>query len=157
ELEAFAVSAAGWPPPGPPEFAFAGRSNVGKSSLINALTQRRELARVSSTPGKTRGLAFFRVQPAGRPPVRLVDLPGYGFARVSKRERKGWRPLVEEYVIDRPQLRQVVVLVDARRGASAADLELCEWLRSLGRPYLIVLTKIDELPATQRGSVAQLA
>jgi GTP-binding protein len=155
EFEALAVDPASWPPEGPPEIAFAGRSNVGKSSLINALCQRKALARTSTTPGRTRGLVFFRARPRGEALVRLVDLPGYGYARASKQEREAWRPMVESYVEKRHALRVVVVLVDARRGAEAEEVELCEWLRTVGKPCTVVLTKADQLPATRRGEAAR--
>jgi GTP-binding protein len=149
-FEALAVDPQSWPPEGPPEIAFAGRSNVGKSSLINALVGRHGLARTSSTPGRTRGLIFFRIEPRDTPPLRLVDLPGYGYAQASKKERAAWRPMVETYVEQRKALCLVVVLVDARRGLQPADEELLEWLESVGRRAVVVFTKIDELPRTRR-------
>src|SRR5215467_9335976 len=135
-FEALAVDAKSWPPEGPPEIAFAGRSNVGKSSLINALAGRRGLARTSSTPGRTRGLVFFRIEPQDAPPLRFVDLPGYGYAQASKKERAAWRPMVERFVERRGTLRLVVVLVDARRGLQQSDDELLEWLHAIGRPFV---------------------
>jgi GTP-binding protein len=155
EFEALAVEPASWPAEGPPEVAFCGRSNVGKSSLINLLAGRRGLARTSTTPGRTRGLVFFRLQPAGWPVVRLVDLPGYGYARASKREREAWQPMVEGYIERRRTLRLCVVLVDARRGANEADRELVSWLGTLGRPLVVVQTKIDELPRPRRVAAAE--
>src|SRR5689334_5714036 len=103
----------GWPPEGPPEIAFAGRSNVGKSSLLAALMQRKGLVRISSTPGRTRLINFFRVAGDDHGPVelRLVDLPGFGYAKVSKEERKGWFEFVEKYLGHRPSLKAVVLLV----------------------------------------------
>ena len=153
EFEAFASDPAGWPPAGPVEIAFAGRSNVGKSSLINVLLSRRKLARTSATPGRTRGLVFFRVQPASGPPLRFVDLPGYGWARVARRERLGWQSIVESYVERRDTLALVIVLCDARRGAQAEERELLEWLAALGRPARVVATKMDEIPRTRRAAV----
>ena len=150
EFEALAVGPESWPAEGPPEIAFAGRSNVGKSSVINALVGRHGLARTSSTPGRTRGLVFFRVEPQDAPALRFVDLPGYGYARASKKERAQWRPMVESYVERRGTLRLVVLLVDARRGVQPSDEELLEWLDSIGRPSLLVFTKLDELPRTRR-------
>jgi GTP-binding protein len=149
-FEALAVDPKSWPAEGAPEIAFAGRSNVGKSSLINALVGRRGLARTSSTPGRTRGLVFFRVEPVDAPPLRFVDLPGYGYAQASKKERAAWRPMVESYIERRGALRLVVVLVDARRGIQSADEELLEWLDSVGRHAVVVFTKLDQLPRTRR-------
>lgn len=148
---ASASSPASFPPPGAPEIAFAGRSNVGKSSLLNALTGVRGLARTSSTPGRTRLLNWFRVvPPRGPAELQFVDLPGYGYAKVSKAERAAWRPLVEAFVQGRPTLRLVVVIVDIRRGVEEEERELCEWLADVGRPALVVLTKADKLPKSKR-------
>src|SRR5262249_52111067 len=149
-FEALAVDPKSWPAEGPPEVAFAGRSNVGKSSVINALTGRRGLARTSSAPGRTRGLVFFRVEVQDAPPMRFVDLPGYGYAQTSKKERAAWRPMVEKFVERRGTLRLVVVLVDSRRGIQPADEELLEWLDAIGRPAQVVFTKLDEIPRTRR-------
>ncbi len=145
-----ARSPGSWPEAGPLEIAFAGRSNVGKSSLINTLTARKALARTSSTPGRTKGLIFFRVQPQGRPELRFVDLPGYGYAKVSQQERLAWKTLVEGYVAERRTLTAVVVIVDARRGVQAEDCDLVEWLLSLGRRPCVVLTKLDKLARNER-------
>jgi len=129
------------PPAGPPEIAIAGRSNVGKSSFINALLARRGLARTSRTPGRTRQLNFFVVNER----FRIADLPGYGFAVGPVREREEWGPLVETYLRDRATLRGVVVLVDARRGLAGEEIELLGFLAEHGRPALLVATKIDKL------------
>jgi len=129
------------PPPGPPEVAIAGRSNVGKSSFLNAVLGRRGLARTSGTPGRTRQLNFFLVNER----FRVVDLPGYGFAVGSTAERASWGPLVETYLRERATLRGVVVLVDARRGLDAEEIELLGFLAEVGRPALLVATKIDKL------------
>jgi GTP-binding protein len=129
------------PPPGPPEVAIAGRSNVGKSSFINALLGRRGLARTSGTPGRTRQLNFFLVNEG----FRMVDLPGYGFAVGPARERAAWGPLVETYLRERPTLRGVVVLVDARRGLAGEEIELLGFLAEVGRRAVLVATKIDKL------------
>src|SRR5262245_55686046 len=153
EFEAFATDPAGWPPAGLPEIAFAGRSNVGKSSLVNLLASRRNLARTSSTPGRTRGLVFFRIEPAPGPPLRFVDLPGYGWARVARGERLGWRRLVEAYVERRDTLALVLVVIDARRGGEVEERDLLEWLAALGRPARVVATKIDQIPRTRRAAV----
>jgi GTP-binding protein len=137
-----AVKASGYPPPGPPEVAFAGRSNVGKSSLINCLTRRRKLVRVSSTPGRTQQINFFAVN---NDELRLVDLPGYGYAKVPKAVRAAWRPMVEAYLASRETLKAVVVILDIRREPSGEDLMLLDWLDSLGVPALIAVTKADKL------------
>jgi len=129
------------PPPGPVEIAFAGRSNVGKSSLINALTNRNSLARVSRTPGRTQQINFFAIDDR----LVLVDLPGYGFARVPLAVKAEWRGLVEAYLIDRRTLRGVVVLVDVRRGLEADDLELLAFLEAHGIVARVVVTKVDKL------------
>ncbi len=139
----------GAPLPGDlPQVAFSGRSNVGKSSLINVLLRRtrKKLARVSSTPGKTRSLNFYLVNDL----FFLVDLPGFGFAKVSSKVRHSWRELVEDYLIAEPKLRGVVHLVDARRDPTATDLEMVEFLAAKGLPTLVVLTKMDKLKRMAR-------
>jgi GTP-binding protein len=128
------------------EVALAGRSNVGKSSLLNRLVGRRKLARTSTTPGCTRGLAFYRV---GTSKV-LVDLPGYGWARRSSTERAAWKPLVEGYLATRRSLAGVLILVDVRRGRESDDEMLAEYLDALGRERLWVLTKVDKLRSGER-------
>lgn len=145
-----APSPAAFPPPGAPEIAFAGRSNVGKSSLLNTLTGVIGLARTSATPGRTRLLNWFDVVPPRGAELRFVDLPGYGYAKVSRELRGSWRPLVEAFMKERPVLRLVILIVDARRGAEGEEVELLEWLESLGRDTLVVLTKADKLPKSQR-------
>lgn len=144
------------PPAGPPEVAIAGRSNVGKSTLLNRLAARHALARTSKTPGRTRGIIFYDLQlggPPGRPGplLRLADLPGYGYARVSQTERNSWQQLLEGYAQRRPTLALFVVLVDARRGIEAEELQLLEWLGTLGLPARLAYTKVDKLTASQRG------
>jgi GTP-binding protein len=129
------------PSNGLPEIAFAGRSNVGKSSLINILLGRRRLAQTSSTPGKTRMLNFFSVNGA----FYFVDLPGYGYAKVSKEMRKQWQTLVEPYLQNRESLRGVVQLMDLRHEPTRSDRELLEWLDFHDIPVLAVLTKADKL------------
>lgn len=132
----------GWrPASGLPEIAFSGRSNVGKSSLLNRLVQRKALARVSKTPGKTREINFFEVNRE----LVLVDLPGYGFARVSKGQRAEWRPLIEGYLKKSEQLRGVVQLLDARHAPTGDDLQMVEFLAELGVPAIFALTKVDKL------------
>ena len=141
------ASATGWRPETDlPEIAFSGRSNVGKSSLLNTLVRRKALARVSATPGKTREINFFRVNDA----FHLVDLPGYGYARVSKAARTAWRPLIEGYLRTSDRLRGVVQLVDARHPPSGDDLRMMDFLASLGVPTIVVATKIDKLSRTER-------
>ena len=137
----------GWRPPDLtlPEVAFSGRSNVGKSSLLNALVRRKALARVSKTPGKTREINFFRVNHQ----FVLADLPGYGYARVAKSTRVAWRPLIEGYLRISTQLRGVVQLIDSRHEPSADDLQMLEFLAEIGAPTVVVLTKIDKLRSSE--------
>jgi GTP-binding protein len=153
---ATAVSPQGFPREGLAEVAFLGRSNAGKSSLLNALVGRRELARVSSTPGKTRAIHFYAVEREGgaRKTRRLlfVDLPGYGFARVSKSERADWRRLVESYLEDRPALRAAVLIHDVRRDVSDDERDLVAWLAERGVPVLVAITKCDKLGAGARAA-----
>ena len=124
-----------------PEIAFAGRSNVGKSSVLNKLANIRNLAKISSTPGKTRQINFFLINND----LHFVDLPGYGYARVSKSMKQSWGRLVEEYLKKSRNLKGVVLLLDARHEPFEADLQLLEWLDFYQREKLIVLTKIDKL------------
>lgn len=131
----------GWRPESAlPEIAFAGRSNVGKSSLLNALLRRRAAARVSRTPGRTREINFFLVNGE----FVLVDLPGYGYARVSRERRAEWRPLIERYLRHTAQLRGIVLLLDARREPSADDREMLSFLGELEVPTLVAITKMDK-------------
>ncbi len=141
-----AVSASRLPPTTLPEVAFAGRSNVGKSSLLNRLVGRRGLARVSKTPGRTQQINFFSV--GGQ--LMLVDLPGYGFARVPLAVRDAWRRLVEHYLRSREQLRGVVVIVDARRGLQAEDAMLLDLLAVHHIAARLVATKVDKIRRSQR-------
>jgi GTP-binding protein len=136
-----------------PEIAFAGRSNVGKSSLINRLLNRRKLAHTSSTPGRTRTINFYQVN--GR--VLFADLPGYGYAKVSRTVQEAWWRLVEAYFHDRPQLQGVVHLVDARHPPTSQDRELQDYLRTLGRPSLLVMTKADKVERGRRAQSRQTA
>ena len=133
------------PPTKLPEIAFAGRSNVGKSSLLNALTNRKTLARVSNTPGRTREINLFDL--GGK--LTLADLPGYGFARVSKAMSADWRRLIEAYLRGRPQLRRVCLLIDARHGANDNDRTMMEILDEAAASFLVVLTKTDKLNASE--------
>jgi GTP-binding protein len=134
-----------YPKTGLPEIAFSGRSNVGKSSLINTLLGRKKLAQTSATPGKTRLINFFTVN--GK--LSIVDLPGYGFARVSRAEQETWGPMIEIYLRERTTLRLVVVILDIRHDPTQQDYDLIEWLHHYGRSYLIVLTKSDKLSRGQ--------
>ncbi|WP_253716910.1 ribosome biogenesis GTP-binding protein YihA/YsxC [Sphingomonas sp. AP4-R1] len=135
-----------------PEVAFAGRSNVGKSSLLNALTNRNGLARTSNTPGRTQELNFFEV---GEPPVmRLVDMPGYGFAEAPKDIVRKWRYLVNDFLRGRPTLKRALVLVDSRHGLKKVDLEMMEMLDKAAVSYRLVLTKSDKVKASELATVA---
>lgn len=124
-----------------PEIAFAGRSNVGKSSLINTLLNRRGLVRTSSTPGRTQMLNFFAVNDC----LHFVDLPGYGFARAPRAVREKWQPMIRDYLSRRAGLKAVVWLLDARREPSREDLQFLDWLEESGRPTVPVVTKVDKL------------
>lgn len=155
-----AVKPEDWPPPIHPEFAFVGRSNVGKSSMLNALTRTARLARVSNTPGRTRSLNFFdvKVQPspaAAARTLRLCDLPGYGYAKVSKAERASWARMIEGYLKERGPLKAVVLIVDARHGPTAEDADAFEFLSASGRTVIVAATKADKLPKNQRFGAAR--
>lgn len=141
------------PPAGPPEIAFAGRSNVGKSSLLNALTQRKALARTSHTPGRTQELNFFKLGEPER--LRLVDMPGYGYAAVSKEKIASWTKLMHDYLRGRPTLARVFVLVDGRHGIKALDSEMFEILDKAAVSYQVVLTKADEVKPGTRQTVTE--
>ncbi len=153
----FLISASdprGFPRPELPELAFAGRSNVGKSSLLNALVGVPGLARTSNTPGRTRLINWFRVEPPQGKPVAFVDLPGYGYAKVAKSERAAWQPLVEAYLERGEVLRAVLVLVDARRSGEEEEAELLGYLAAAGVPAQVVLTKADKLAKAKRKPAA---
>ncbi len=142
-----AVSAVEQLTPDPvPEIAFAGRSNVGKSSLVNAVVNRKALARVSNTPGRTREIILFDL--GGQ--LRIADLPGYGFAKVSKAMAANWHRLIDAYLRQRPQLKRVCLLVDGRHEPHASDLEMMKMLDRAAVSYVLVLTKMDKLNAAGR-------
>ena len=146
-----AARAADFPAPGPPEVAFLGRSNVGKSSLLNRLVRRKALARTSRTPGKTRLVHWYRAAgPGGE--LWLVDLPGYGYAKVSKQERRRWQQLVESYLEGRSSLRVAVLLQDLRRDVSDDEELLIDWLEARKIPVLVALTKVDKLKPMRRAA-----
>ncbi len=153
---AAATAADQFPPPVRLELAFAGRSNVGKSSLLNSLMNRRNLARTSSTPGCTRQVAFYEVTMRTGAELCLVDLPGYGFAKRSKVERRHWGTLIDEYLLQRPTLTTVAILVDVRRGFEREERDLLTLLKEPGhsgrRPVQVVAiaTKLDKIPRPQR-------
>lgn len=149
------------PPIGPPEIAFAGRSNVGKSSLLNALTNRKTLARVSHTPGRTQQLNFFALGGdgggAGTERLRLVDMPGYGYAAVGKEKVASWSQLMRDYLRGRASLARVFVLVDGRRGVKPLDEEMFDLLDQSAVSYQVVLTKHDELKVAERAQALAAA
>ena len=145
DLEAVAVRPNQYPPETCKEIAFAGRSNVGKSSLLNLITGRRKLARVSGSPGKTRTINFYNVNGA----FRIVDLPGYGYARVSKSVSESWGGMIETYLENRPNLLKVVQLVDIRHVPSKLDVAMYDYLRHFGLDGLVVATKADKLSKNQ--------
>ncbi len=128
-----------------PEIAVAGRSNVGKSSLINRLVGNRKLAQISSTPGKTRTLNFYSIDDE----FYLVDLPGYGYAKVSQQERKAWRLLIESYLTQSRFLMGMILIIDSRHGITDLDREMIDWLARLKLPTLLIATKIDKLSRQQ--------
>ncbi len=144
------VSIATLPNEGPSEIAFAGRSNVGKSSLLNALTDRKNLARASTTPGRTREINFFNL--AGK--LRLVDLPGFGYARAARKDARRWAGLTKDYLKGRQSLKRACLLVDARHGLKEIDLEVMSMLDKSAVNYQIVLTKTDKLKPTEVEKVA---
>ncbi|MCA2978130.1 MAG: YihA family ribosome biogenesis GTP-binding protein [Myxococcaceae bacterium] len=148
-----ATKAAQWPREPVPEVAFVGRSNVGKSSMINALTNRKQLVRVSHTPGRTRTLNFFDATleaKATKRTVRLCDLPGYGFAKVSKDERAQWQAMISEYLEGRRTLRVVVSIIDAEVGPTSDDVAMLDLLQAMPPRILVVATKLDRLGKAKR-------
>lgn len=132
-----------------PEAAFAGRSNVGKSSLLNALCNRRNLFKVSRTPGRTRTIVHVKARLAGGAEIYVVDLPGYGYASVSRDAKAAWRRLIEKYLSERTTLHLVVLLVDARRGPEEEEADLIEFMNEMGVPVLLVATKTDRMKKNQ--------
>ncbi|MGL5086704.1 MAG: ribosome biogenesis GTP-binding protein YihA/YsxC [Clostridium sp.] len=142
EFEISAVKREQYPIDGLAEVAFVGRSNVGKSSIINALTNRRHLAKVSQTPGKTRLINFFMINQGE---FHLVDLPGYGYAKVSKKEQASWGNTIEMYLTDREELKRVILLVDSRHKPTKDDLLMYEWIKHFEIEAIIVATKSDKL------------
>ena len=149
----------GYPTPGPREVAFCGRSNVGKSSCLNALASRKALARVSRTPGRTRLINFFdlRVRDAAdeEHEVRFADLPGYGFASGPKSETQEWQQMIEQYLTGRDALKALVVLVDGDLGPQPSDIEMVRWGESLGRKVIAVATKLDKVARANRKQRAE--
>jgi GTP-binding protein len=142
------------PPEGPPEVAFAGRSNVGKSSLLNRLTNRSSLARTSNTPGRTQELNIFEVGDPVR--LRLVDMPGYGFAKAPKDLARKWRYLVNDYLRGRPVLKRTLLLIDSRHGLKDIDREVMKMLDEAAVSYRLVLTKTDKIKPTELAEVERL-
>ena len=152
DLETVAVKPSQYPAPDLREIAFAGRSNVGKSSLLNLLTGRRKLARVSGSPGKTRTINFYIINDA----FRIVDLPGYGYAKVAKSVSAGWGEMMERYLQNRENLVKVVQLVDIRHAPSKQDVEMYEYLRHYGLDGLVVATKADKISRNQMAKQMKL-
>ena len=153
EIEAVAVKTAQYPDEGVPEIAFAGRSNVGKSSLLNLLTRRKSLARVSGSPGKTRTINFYRINDE----FRIVDLPGYGYARVSKSESEKWGAMMEGYLENRECLLKVIQLVDIRHKPSTQDVQMYEYLKYYNLDGIVVATKADKVSGNKRSkSLAEI-
>ena len=152
-----ATSAAHFPAPSAPEFAFLGRSNVGKSSLINALLGSRQ-AKVSSTPGRTRAINFFSLTTSPerqQPNFLFADLPGYGYAKISKSISAEWPKFIEPYLAERPTLALCICLVDSNIPPQASDIQLTEFLRTIERPYMVVATKADRLSGNGRAKAKQ--
>lgn len=152
EFVTSAVRREQYPDTGFSEIAFVGRSNVGKSSIINALTNRRGLAKVSQTPGKTRLINFFVLNSE----FYLVDLPGYGYAKVSKKEKETWGKTIETYLLDREPLKRVVLLVDCRRKPNEDDIMMYNWIKHYGYDCKVVSTKRDKISNNQVGKAEKL-
>lgn len=141
DLHAIAVKQEQYPEDDLPEIAFAGRSNVGKSSFINSMINRRNLARTSAKPGKTRTINFYIINDE----FRFVDLPGYGYAQVSKAEKERWGHIIEEYLSKRKNLKEVVLIVDIRHEPTNQDLMMYNWIKSFGFKGLVIATKADKI------------
>lgn len=152
ELVMSAVDPKQYPTTGYPEIGFLGRSNVGKSSLTNVLINRKDYAHTSGQPGKTQTLNFYRVNDA----LYFVDVPGYGYAKVSKSEREKWAQMIETYLTQREQLRGVVNLIDGRHAPSDYDIQMRDWLDYYGIPVLYVATKVDKIPKSKRKKQEQI-
>jgi GTP-binding protein len=152
------VHADGYPKDGLPEIALAGRSNVGKSSLINRVLEHAGLAKTSNTPGRTQALNYYRIEARDEPSFYLVDMPGYGFAKVSKDRRAEWGQLIERYLHTRDTLAGIIMLVDLRHPPQPLDLQMAEWLHSRNTPFLLIGTKADKIARTKvPASLAQAA
>lgn len=141
DLDAIAVKPSQYPHDNLPEIAFAGRSNVGKSSFINSMISRKNLARTSGKPGKTRTINFYIINDQ----FRFVDLPGYGFAQVSKMEQKKWGDIIERYLTERENLREILLIVDIRHEPTSQDLMMYNWIKSIGFTGIVVATKVDKI------------
>lgn len=152
DLETVAVKRNQYPDQNLKEVAFAGRSNVGKSSLLNLLTGRKQLARVSGSPGKTRTINFYIINDE----FRIVDLPGYGYAKVSKSVSAGWGDMMETYLENRPNLLKVIQLVDIRHAPSKQDVEMYNYLRHFGLDGIVVATKADKISRNQMAKQLKL-
>ena len=148
DIIAVAVKNEQYPESGPMEIAFAGRSNVGKSSLLNLITGRRKLARISGSPGKTRTINFYSINDDS---FRIVDLPGYGYAKVSKTETLKWGQMIEEYLIERSNLVKVIQLVDIRHKPTKQDVQMYDFLKYYGLDGIVVATKADKISNNERG------
>ncbi|MFO7559805.1 MAG: ribosome biogenesis GTP-binding protein YihA/YsxC [Desulfobacterales bacterium] len=146
EFVTSAVRQSHYPPPHLPEIAFAGRSNVGKSSLINTLVNRKKLVKTSSTPGRTQLINFFNINQS----LMFVDLPGFGYARVPEKIQKEWGPMIETYLSTRSTLKGVVLIMDLRRTPGRQELDLINWLYHYGIPCLPVMTKTDKLKKSKQ-------
>ena len=144
-IKVSAVSPKQYPADGLPEIAFAGRSNVGKSSFINKMLNRKNLARTSATPGKTAQINFYNIDDE----IYFVDLPGYGYAAVSKQEKKKWGLMMEEYLNTRENLRHTLLLVDSRHKPTADDVQMAEWIRYNFGSLIVIATKLDKLKKSQ--------
>ncbi|MFD1863932.1 ribosome biogenesis GTP-binding protein YihA/YsxC [Planococcus sp. FY231025] len=142
ELVISAVRPDQYPEDGLPEFALAGRSNVGKSSFINKMIGRKSMARISSKPGKTQTLNFYKIEEK----LFYVDVPGYGYAKVSKSEREAWGKMIERYITDREQLKAVIQIVDLRHPPSRDDINMYDFMKHYGIPCIIIATKADKIP-----------